>query len=413
MTTAGKRRADARVGDEAVILVEGLRKSFGPVVALDGVDLVVPRGSVLGLLGPNAAGKTTLVRILTTLHPPDSGRAEVAGCDVVREAARLRATIGLAGQQVALDDHLTGEENLEMVGASTTSGAARYAGGPRRCWRASTSARPRQGPHRRTRAGCASASTWPRAWSAGPRCSSWTSPPTGIDPKSRMDLWEVIRGLVADGTTLLLTTQYLEEADHLADAIAVVNDGRVVAYRTAGELELKARIGEEVLEVTLAHGADAPRALEALRAFGASEPEVDDAGLRVGVYMRGDGANPTDVVRRLDRAGVVVLDMARHQPTLDDVFIALTSRPAEQRPAEEPSVRTCGAAAVLRSPPGMSVGGAGTTARQRRPRLRRGPLWPGNALRSAVSRRSAKQCRISSSSANATSCVTCASRTCW
>jgi ABC-2 type transport system ATP-binding protein len=312
------------------IAVEGLVKSFGSVRALDGVDLEAAAGSVLGVLGPNGAGKTTTVRILSTLLAPDAGHARVAGLDVVREAEQLRSRIGLAGQNAAVDENLTGAENLTMVGRlyGTRRRAARaraielleqfgladagdrvvktYSGGMRR------------------RLDLAAALV------ARPPVLFLDEPTTGLDPRSRAELWETIEALVADGTTVLLTTQYLDEADRLADRIAVVDHGRVIADGTADEL--KDRVGGERLEVQLA---DADEALEAAWALGGmvdAAPQIDGASVRLPVE-RGTGAI-MEAVRRLDEANLVVDDVALRRPTLDDVFLTLTGHEAvegEQR----------------------------------------------------------------------------------
>ena len=333
-----------------MIRVENIRKSFGDVVALDGVDLEVPRGTVLGLLGPNGAGKTTLVRILTTLLTPDSGHAEVAGYDVVADARRLRAAIGLAGQQVALDDHLTGRENLQMVANLYHLGRREAA---RRAdelltrfdldWAEGRTAKAYSGGMRRRLDLAASLV-------GEPQVLFLDEPTTGLDPKSRNDLWEVIEGLVAEGTTLLLTTQYLEEADRLADAIAVVDTGRIVAYGTADEL--KAQIGNEMLEVTLSERSELGAARAVLATIGAGDPKVDEQSMRIGVALRGGTSNLVDALRQLDQAGVQVADMAVHQPTLDDVFLTLTEgagAPASAQPAA--SVPAPAPAAITVPPP--------------------------------------------------------------
>jgi ABC-2 type transport system ATP-binding protein len=316
---------------DCAIEVHDLRKSFKDVQALAGIDLAAPAGSVLGLLGPNGAGKTTAVRIMTTLLPPDGGSARVAGLDVVKDAAELRSRIGLAGQYAAVDENLSGRENLEMVGRlyhigrreageradqllerfelSDAGGrlAKTYSGGMRR------------------RLDLAAALV------ARPPVIFLDEPTTGLDPRSRLSLWETIEARVAAGTTVLLTTQYLDEADRLADRIAVIDHGEVIAEGTSDER--KDRVGGERLEVTLAAGSSTDDAIDALVPLAEDRPKCEGGVLALPLG-RGRGGI-AEAVRRLDGAGVGIDDIAVRRPTLDDVFITLTGHAAEHDAEEE------------------------------------------------------------------------------
>ncbi len=320
----------------AAIVAEGLVKHYGTVRALDGLDLEVPEGTVLGLLGPNGAGKTTTVRILATLLRPDAGRAAVAGLDVVTQARELRRTIGLSGQYAAVDETLTGRENLVLFGRLYHLGRAvararadellarfdlvdaagrqvkTYSGGMRRRLDLAASLVGR------------------------PRILFLDEPTTGLDPRSRIGMWDVIAGLVREGATLLLTTQYLEEADRLADAIAVVDHGRVIAQGTADQL--KAQVGGERIEVVVHDRAQLPAAAGALRRTTGEEASVEEHTRHLTAPTSGGAGVLVDVVRELDAAGVAIDDIALRRPTLDDVFLALTGHAAEEPAAAESAV---------------------------------------------------------------------------
>jgi ABC-2 type transport system ATP-binding protein len=310
------------------ILAEGLHKRFGETRALDGLDLTVERGTVLGLLGPNGAGKTTAVRILSTLLLPDSGRAEVVGLDVVADAHRLRSQIGLTGQYAAIDEYLTGRENLEMFGRLYHLPRAR--------------ARARADELLERFGLTGAASRVAKTYSGGMRrrldlaASLIVSPPvlfldeptTGLDPRSRLGMWELIAELVAQGTTLLLTTQYLEEADHLANRIAVIDAGRVIAEGTSDEL--KRRVGGERLEITVARGVNVDEALRLLGRHADGDPRLDSDSRRLTAPADHGARRLADVVREFDAAGIELEDVGVRRPTLDDVFLALTGHAAQE-----------------------------------------------------------------------------------
>ncbi len=317
---------------EAQGLVKIYRTRKSVVRALDGVDLVVPQGTVLGLLGPNGAGKTTAVRILATLLKPDAGHATVAGHDVVREAQTIRSLIGLSGQYAAVDENLTGRENLVMFGRlyglATLDAKSRagelltqfdlddaadrvvktYSGGMRR------------------RLDLASALI------GRPKVLFLDEPTTGLDPRSRLGMWEVIRGLVREGVTLLLTTQYLEEADELADTIAVVDHGKIIARGTADEL--KSQVGGERIEVVVHKRPEVAAALEILKRDANGECVVDEHTRKITAPVEGGARRLVQVVRDFDEAAIAIDDIALRRPTLDDVFLSLTGHAAAPGAAE-------------------------------------------------------------------------------
>ncbi len=310
------------MSNKPAILAEGLQKNYGKTRALAGLDLAAEEGTVLGMLGPNGAGKTTAVRILTTLLKPDAGHAEVAGLDVVKQADALRSMIGLAGQYAAVDENLTGYENLVMFGrlyhlrapvARKRAGellerfdlvdAARrvvktYSGGMRRRLDLAASL------------------------IVAPPILFLDEPTTGLDPRSRLGMWEVISALVSDGTTVLLTTQYLEEVDQLANKIVVVDQGLVIARGTADEL--KAQVGGERLELTMTRGGDLEAAVRAVRPYAVGEVRVNAERRHVIVPVANGAQQLINVVRDLDAAQVPLDDLALRRPTLDDVFLTLT-----------------------------------------------------------------------------------------
>ncbi|WP_405478815.1 ATP-binding cassette domain-containing protein [Streptomyces sp. NBC_00009] len=317
------------------IYAEGLVKTFGDVRALDGVDLDVPEGTVLGLLGPNGAGKTTAVRCLTTLLTPDSGKAVVAGIDVLKHPNEVRRSIGLSGQFAAVDEYLTGRENLQMVGQlyqmkakeakarasellerfNLTDAADRtsktYSGGMRR------------------RLDLAAALV------VSPPVMFMDEPTTGLDPRNRLQLWEVIQELVAGGTTLLLTTQYLEEADHLAHDICVIDHGRVIARGTSDQL--KAQTGGERVELVVHEREHMTPAAEILAGFGKGETTVEQHTRKLTVPVTGGAKLLAEVIRELDTRGIEIDDIGLRRPTLDDVFISLTGHVAEEKEDENGS----------------------------------------------------------------------------
>ncbi|MGD0863050.1 MAG: ATP-binding cassette domain-containing protein [Candidatus Limnocylindrales bacterium] len=308
------------------ILVESLEKSYGSTRALDGLDLAVEEGTILGVLGPNGAGKTTVVRILATLLAPDAGRALVAGLDVVKQARAVRNVIGLTGQFAAVDENLSGFENLKLFG---------------QLYHLSGAVAERRADELLDGFGLADAARrLVRTYSGGMRrrldlaASVITSPPilfldeptSGLDPRGRLAVWEVIRNLVAAGTTVFLTTQDMEEADQLADRIAVVDLGRAIATGTGDELKL--RIGGERLELTLAGGGDVAAAVAALRPHCSGEIQVDGERLHLVAPLAHGAGELTAIVRDLDAAHLSLADLALRRPTLDDVFLSLTGRHA-------------------------------------------------------------------------------------
>ncbi|MGH7692547.1 MAG: ATP-binding cassette domain-containing protein [Candidatus Dormibacteria bacterium] len=316
----------------APILVEGLVKVYGKTRAVDGLDLSVERGSVVAVLGPNGAGKTTLTRILATLAKPTAGRALVAGFDVVRQAAQVRRHIGITGQSESIDEYLTGRQNLVMVGELSRlprTEARRRADDLLERFELTEAAgritKTYSGGMRRKLDLAASLITQPEVLFLD-------EPTTGLDPRARIGMWALIRELGAAGTTLLLSTQYLDEADQLAHQIAVVDHGKVIAWGTPDQL--KTQVGGAVLEVTVPPGVDITRAAELLRGAAAGPVTVDARRHRLSLPAATEPGLVTKVVRALDGGGVAVDDVGVHRPALDDVFMTLTGHRAETE-AEE------------------------------------------------------------------------------
>ena len=346
LAAVGSAAAGAAAGASVSLAIEasGLAKTYGRTRALDGLDLSVETGTIQGMLGPNGAGKTTTVRVLTTLLRPDRGTARVGGYDVVTDAARVRTQIGLTGQYAALDESLTGQANLVMVGQlsrltgrqarqratellarfdlsdAADRGVKTYSGGMRRRLDLAASLVGR------------------------PRILFLDEPTTGLDPRSRMVTWDAVRELAATGTTVLLTTQHLDEADQLADRIAVVDHGRVIAEGTSAQL--KSKIGGERVQLTIAAGSDLTVAGTVLARHADGPPETSPVTRVVEAPVTNGARQLATIVRDLDEAGVLIDDLAVRHPSLDDVFLSLTGRPADNEP---------GPAALRVAGPGTSV----------------------------------------------------------
>ena len=314
---------------EIAVSAEGLVKHFGEVKALDGIDLTVRKGQVVGLLGPNGAGKTTTVRILSTLLQPTAGTATVAGFDVVKQPDEVRRAIGLTGQYAAVDEYLTGRENLRMFG-DLYHLAPKYVkerSAELLDWFDLTDAADR--PAKTYSGGMRRRLDLAASLVASPSILFLDEPTTGLDPRSRLGLWGVIENLVQEGTTVLLTTQYLEEADQLAEDIVVIDHGKVIAHGTSEQL--KDQIGGDRVEVTVLDPDAVGRAADALRSVGNGDPLVED--LRVSAPVSGGSTVLVDAIRALDAQGVAVSDLQLRRPTLDDVFMSLTGHVAEEESA--------------------------------------------------------------------------------
>jgi ABC-2 type transport system ATP-binding protein len=314
------------------VRAEGLVKTFGDVRALDGMDLVVERGQVVGLLGPNGAGKTTTVRILATLLTPTAGRASVAGFDVVTQADDVRRAIGLTGQYAAVDEYLTGRENLRMFGDLFHLDPAYVKARSQELLESFDLADAADRPVRTYSGGMRRRLDLASSLIAKPEILFLDEPTTGLDPRSRLGMWNVIKGLVAEGTTVLLTTQYLEEADQLADDIVVIDHGKVIAHGTSEQL--KDQIGGDRIEVTIAENGRVDDAVGAIRAVSNGDVAVDE--LRLSAPVTGGSTVLVDAIRALDAQGIEVTDLILRRPTLDDVFLSLTGHLAEDDDTQAP-----------------------------------------------------------------------------
>jgi ABC-2 type transport system ATP-binding protein len=309
---------------QTAVLADGLRKRYSDTYALDGFDLAVPQGTVYGLLGPNGAGKTTAVRILTTLLRPDGGRAEVAGCDVVSQAKQVRERIGLVGQHAAVDEVLSGRQNLELFGRlyhlSATNATNRASELLEQFGLRDTGTKPvsKYSGGMRRRLDIAASMI------LAPAVLFLDEPTTGLDPRSRGEVWDSVRALVAGGTTVLLTTQYLDEADQLAGRIAVIDHGRVIADGTPEEL--KSRLGADHLDVVVTHAAELADAAMLVRKATGAEPETDEDNRRLSAPTRDRVRALTEAVRDLHDAGIEVADITLRRPTLDEAFLHITSK---------------------------------------------------------------------------------------
>ncbi|MEV4539146.1 ATP-binding cassette domain-containing protein [Asanoa sp. NPDC049518] len=311
------------------IIAEQLGKTYGSVTAVVGLDLVVPEGTVLGLLGPNGAGKTTTVRMLTTLITPTSGRCEVGGIDVCAHPDRVRRIIGVSGQYAAVDDYLTGQENLEMVGRLYHLGKKQARRRAKELLEQFELTDAADRPAKTYSGGMRRRLDLAGALVVQPPVIFLDEPTTGLDPRSRLGMWGVISDLVKAGSTLLLTTQYLEEADRLCDDIVVIDHGRAIAQGTAAEL--KAQMGGEKLAVAVGERDELASAADVLRSVGVDEPEVDDQAREVTVHIDRGTAALVEAVRKLDAAEISPTNLEIRKPTLDDVFLTLTGQPAQEQ----------------------------------------------------------------------------------
>jgi ABC-2 type transport system ATP-binding protein len=311
---------------EPIIEARGLVKRYGNFVALDGLDLTVPQGTILGLLGPNGAGKTTAVSILTTLVEPDEGTATVAGADVVHSPGELRRRIGLSGQYAAVDEHLTGFENLDMIGRLSKLGRKRSMARATELLERFSLAEAADKPAKTYSGGMRRRLDLAGALVAEAPVLFLDEPTTGLDPHSRTQLWDVIRDVVKGGGTLLLTTQYMEEADRLADDVVVIDRGREIAHGSPDELKML--VGGERIDVSLQSEADVEAAQLVLNRFAVDHIHVEGRSLTAPVS--GGAQTLTEALRELDSAGVKLADVGLRKPTLDDVFLSLTGHAATE-----------------------------------------------------------------------------------
>jgi ABC-2 type transport system ATP-binding protein len=317
------------------VVTQGLVKRYGDVTALDGLSLSVPQGTVLGLLGPNGAGKTTTVRVLTTLLRPDSGSAQVAGVDVLADPREVRRRIGLSGQYAAVDEYLSGYENLDMIGRLYHLGRKKSSARARELLDLFRLDEAADRPVKTYSGGMRRRLDLAGALVADPAVLFLDEPTTGLDPRGRNDMWDVIKDLVSGGTTLLLTTQYMEEAEQLAHNIVVIDRGQIIAEGTADQL--KSQVGGERLEVVVAEPGRIEEARQLLTRVATGDPTTDEHVRRISVPVGTGTASLVEALRHLDAAGIAVSDVALRRPTLDDVFLTLTGHMAEDDEKQTPN----------------------------------------------------------------------------